>query len=288
MRIAALITGLLLLAAASGLGMPMAVLRTAATRHDAIATATTRRLRRAGLSVTPTVWRTRQLVALALLVICLVAFGSNLLDACLAAGSMVRAASWLALVACRRRHRRRCDAIAVPLAREIAAPMRAGVSLRDAVLAAASATSGDRLLAAVLAGAARRIRLGATPQAALRLSLDRSLAGAPAAAELGTFLEIVALGATSEAVVGGRLAAFADRIEADTQARRRAAASVAEPRFVAVAVPVVGLGLGALMCGVVPHAAEVFASPLGSMVCAAGAGVVALGLIAVFRLTALT
>jgi Flp pilus assembly protein TadB len=288
MRAASLVCGAVVLGIGLGLDPPHGVIERLACRHDAMSVRTAAQLRRAGLGLTATWWRGGQLALTGVLALVLLSLGVPALGSASIGLTATRLATTVVLRAARRRHRRDCAAVAAVVARAIAAELRRGVSMRDALLLAGVRDAGAHTLSGrILRSTAKRLDLGAAPPTALRRSVGLHLAGEPPPSELSAVLELIDLGGVAAGVMAHRLLALADRAEQAGQVRRQAQAATSEPRFVAVAVPAVGAGLAAVLATFDARAAGVLASPLGVAVCAAGLLVACLGVAAVFRITTL-
>ena len=155
------------------------------------------------------------------------------------------AAAWVApraLTARRRRHGRRLDECAASAARAIADAMSAGASLRRSVAVAAHRVSGP--LAQELGRTAWELEMGAGTDAALERLRSRS--GSQAVALIVAAMQVQRRsGGDLTRVLRG----VATALDQDRQVIEEADAATAQARFTAivvVALPVCGIGLGAL------------------------------------------
>jgi tight adherence protein B len=190
-------------------------------------------------------------------------------------------ATWAAprmVAARRRRWGRRLDEGAGPAARAIANAISAGASLRTSVAVAARRLTGP--IAEELGRTAWELEMGAATEAALERLRSRSASGAVA-------LIVAAMQVQRRS--GGDLARVlrdvATALEQDWQVIEEADAATAQARFTAivvVALPVCGIGLGALASPGLP--ARMAGSPFGAALLLASLALQVCGALLIRRL----
>jgi Flp pilus assembly protein TadB len=249
------------------------------------------RLWLAQIHLTPSEWRTAQILVGAPLCTVLLATGVPEWTAVSAAISVPRVAGAMVLRARRGASRASLDRgvplLARALSTELAISGAGGQALVSAVARCRRSPSPSaQVVGHLVDSAAARVVLGAHPADALRRAFDelapRCPAGSPAALAVGVFgLHPHDAGATAEA-----LEILASTVEHEQALHREVRAAVADARMSAIAVPCIAAATGAMVLATNPAALVAALSMPLLPILAAALVAVSLASIGVRRLTA--
>jgi hypothetical protein len=172
------------------------------------------------------------------------------------------------------------------LGRALTTELQMGRSLRDSLVSARDALPDDAAMSREsLENASGLIRLGQGSSAALDAAVQRAVSGR-GEGQAALRHVVSALGSVgSSRTPAHAVARVAAGVEADRANADALGALFSEPRFVAVAIPVVGMVLAFLLATVEPTALTALNNALGVWVLAGCVAALACGVAAVRRLT---